>query len=84
MMNKLGVALVVLGIVAVLVGLFPGLAGEKEPADGFGTQQQVAVAIGAVLAVIGLVLACKCRKKSCCAAKPDADNSDASAGPTTG
>ena len=70
-MSRLGVVLLVLGIVAILVGVFPGLAGEKEPAKGFGAQQKVAVGVGVVLAVIGLVLACKCGKKACCAAAPE-------------
>ena len=53
-MKRFGVVLVVLGVVAIVVGLFPDLV-EKEPQPGFGPQQKIAVAVGGVLFLIGLI-----------------------------
>jgi hypothetical protein len=66
--NRLGVVLLVLGLVAIVVGVFPGIAGETAPAEGFGNQQKIAVGVGVLMVVVGLVTACKCGKKACCEA----------------
>ncbi|MFH1730747.1 MAG: hypothetical protein ABIF82_03730 [Planctomycetota bacterium] len=69
-MKRLGVILIVLGLVAALVACYPGIAGEKNPAPGFGPQQITALIVGLVLVVVGLVV-WKCGKCKCaCAAEP--------------
>lgn len=79
-MKKLGVALIVLGLVAVLVAFCPGIAGEENPAEGFGPQQMTALIVGIVLVVIGLVM-CKCGSCACSCdtgadAEPDNENDE--------
>jgi len=69
-MKRLGVVLIVLGLVAALVACYPEITGEKNPAPGFGPQQIIALIVGLVLVVVGLVI-WKCGKCKCtCAAEP--------------
>ena len=70
-MKRLGVVLIVLGLVAILVAVFPNLAGEKNPAPGFGPQQKTALIAGIVVAVVGLGMAA-CGKCSCAAPPAEA------------
>ena len=80
-MKRLGVVLIVLGIVAALVACFPGLAGEENPAPGFGTSQKIALAVGIVVLLAG-VLMCSCGKCSCAAptaAEPPAEEPESPA-----
>ena len=67
-MKKLGVVFVVLGVIAAVIALFPGLAGEKSPAEGFGWQQTVALAVGLVLLLLGILMCAKGGVCCCCAA----------------
>lgn len=69
-MKKLGVVFVVLGVIAAVIALFPGLAGEKSPAEGFGWQQTVALAVGLVLLLLGILMCAK--GGACCCAAPEA------------
>jgi outer membrane biosynthesis protein TonB len=58
-MKRLGVVLAVLGVVCIVVGLFPKLAGTPEPEPGFGPQQTVAVIAGAVVLLVGIIMCAK-------------------------
>ena len=69
-MKKLGVVFVVLGIIAAVIALFPGLTGEKSPAPGFGWQQTVAIVVGLVLLLLGILMCAKGGK--CCCQAPKA------------
>ncbi len=63
-MRVVGVILLVLGVVGVLVGLFPGsLGGVENPKPGFGWQQQTAVVAGGVVFIAGLIVALTGEKK---------------------
>jgi len=53
-MRRFGVVLIVLGVVAIVVGLFPSLV-EESPEPDFGPHQKIAVAIGGVVFLLGLI-----------------------------
>ncbi len=61
-MKRVGVVLAVLGVVCVVVGLFPQWVMDN-PKPGFGPQQTIAVVVGGVLVLVGLVLLCVGKKK---------------------
>jgi len=64
-MKKVGVALAVLGVVCLVVGLFPGLVMSDPAPDTskFGPMQKGAVIGGGVLVLVGLILLCVGKKK---------------------
>ena len=71
-MKRLGVVLLVLGIVAIIVALFPGIF-EPNPKEGFGWQQRIALGAGIVLAVVGLLMAVKGKPCAACEAAPPSE-----------
>ncbi len=74
-MKKLAVVFLTLGVIAVIVGLFPGLIGlVAKPQPGFGLQQRIAVGIGIVLFAIGALMCGRCGK--CCACAPPESEPD--------
>ncbi len=70
-MKRLGVVLLVLGIVAIVLALRPQLGGVEKPKEGFGPMQITTIVIGGVLGLLGIVLCC-CGKCSCAAPAAEA------------
>jgi len=77
-MKTVGIVLAVLGVVCIVVALDPTLAGVANPKPGFGPQQTIAVVVGGVLVLVGLVLLCVGKKK------PVAGNGVSTAPPAQG
>lgn len=64
--SVIGIILTVVGVVALVVGFFPG-ALVAHPKPGFGPIQIVLLIVGVVLAGLGYMLCC-CKGSCCCSA----------------
>ena len=63
-MKPLGVVLMVLGVIAVLVGVFPKEIGQvPSPRPGFHAQQTIAVVVGGVVFILGIIFCATGKKK---------------------
>ena len=84
MKNRIGVILLVFGVAAVVVAIFPKLGGVTSPEPGFGPWQIATVVLGGVLIVVGLVLLCAGGKKGEAAEEAGAPAEAVAAAPAPG